>query len=144
MTKVCIKVFGMYEIIIIPICFNVTNLRLQAGSRRIIQFVCLIMLLQGIFNKFGAVFMIIPEPIVGGIFCVMFGLTATSGINVNNPLTSYYELFSRTRILEFKMNLSILFSGLSMLQYIDLNSARNLFILGLTLLFSLVCVISLL
>lgn len=37
------------------------------------------MLLQGIFNKFGALFMIIPEPIVGGIFCVMFGLTATSG-----------------------------------------------------------------
>lgn len=77
----------------------------KVGSRRVIQFACLIMLLQGIFNKFGALFMIIPEPIVGGIFCVMFGM-----------ITAF---------------------GLSTLQYVNLNSSRNLYILGFSLLFSL-------
>ncbi|KAK7586119.1 hypothetical protein V9T40_003995 [Parthenolecanium corni] len=77
----------------------------KVGSRRVIQVACLIMLFQGVFNKFGAFFIIIPEPIIGGIFCVMFGM-----------ITAY---------------------GLSALQYVDLNSSRNLFILGFTFVFSL-------
>ena len=31
------------------------------------------MLFIGIFNKFSALFTTIPDPIVGGVFCVMFG-----------------------------------------------------------------------
>ncbi|KAL6264895.1 hypothetical protein P5V15_004990 [Pogonomyrmex californicus] len=46
----------------------------KVGSRRVIQWACLLMILQGVISKFGAVFIIIPEPIVGGIFCVMFGM----------------------------------------------------------------------
>ncbi|XP_011632573.1 solute carrier family 23 member 1 [Pogonomyrmex barbatus] len=78
----------------------------KVGSRRVIQWACLLMILQGVISKFGAVFIIIPEPIVGGIFCVMFGM-----------------------ICAF---------GLSALQYINLNSPRNLFILGLSMFFPLV------
>ncbi|XP_018370711.1 PREDICTED: solute carrier family 23 member 1 isoform X1 [Trachymyrmex cornetzi] len=78
----------------------------KVGSRRVIQWACFLMLLQGVISKFGAVFIIIPEPIVGGIFCVMFGM-----------------------ICAF---------GLSALQYVNLNSSRNLFILGLSMFFPLV------
>ncbi|XP_051170690.1 solute carrier family 23 member 2 isoform X2 [Leptopilina boulardi] len=78
----------------------------KVGSRRVIQWACLLMILQGIISKFGAVFIIIPEPIVGGIFCVMFGMIAAF--------------------------------GLSALQYVNLNNARNLYILGFSIFFPLV------
>ena len=61
---------------------------------------------MGLFSKFGAVFATIPEPIVGGIFYIMFGMVAAV--------------------------------GLSSLQYVDLNSTRNLFILGFSIFFGLV------
>ncbi|GLH07445.1 hypothetical protein R5R35_014254 [Gryllus longicercus] len=78
----------------------------KVGSRRVIQYACVLMVLQGVINKFGAVFIIIPEPVVGGIFCVMFGMIAAF--------------------------------GLSALQYVDLNSSRNLYIIGFSMFFSLV------
>lgn len=78
----------------------------KVGSRRVIQYACILMLLQGVINKFGAAFIIIPEPVVGGIFCVMFGM-----------ITAF---------------------GLSALQYVELNSSRNLYIIGFSMFFSLV------
>ncbi|XP_017461274.1 PREDICTED: solute carrier family 23 member 2 [Rhagoletis zephyria] len=78
----------------------------KVGSRRVIQWAALIMLLQGVIGKFGAVFIMIPDSVVGGIFCVMFGM-----------------------IIAF---------GLSTLQYVDLRSARNLYILGLSIFFPMV------
>ncbi|KAF7988867.1 hypothetical protein HCN44_007177 [Aphidius gifuensis] len=78
----------------------------KVGSRRVIQWACFLMILQGIICKFGAIFIIIPEPIVGGIFCVMFGM-----------ITAF---------------------GLSALQYVNLNSPRNLYILGFSIFFPLV------
>ncbi|XP_058444918.1 solute carrier family 23 member 2-like [Malaya genurostris] len=78
----------------------------KVGSRRVIQWAALIMILQGVINKLGAVFIMIPDPVVGGIFCVMFGMIAAF--------------------------------GLSTLQYVDLRSARNLYILGLSIFFPLV------
>ncbi len=56
------------------------------------------MLLLGAFGKFGALFTTIPQPIVGGMYCAMFGMITAV--------------------------------GLSNLQFVDLNSVRNLFILG--------------
>lgn len=64
------------------------------------------MIVQGVINKFGAVFIMVPDPVVGGIFCVMFGMTAAF--------------------------------GLSSLQYVDLRSSRNLYIIGISLFFPLV------
>uniref|UniRef100_A0A8D8AFE7 Solute carrier family 23 member 2 n=1 Tax=Culex pipiens TaxID=7175 RepID=A0A8D8AFE7_CULPI len=78
----------------------------KVGSRRVIQWAALIMILQGVLNKFGAAFILIPDPVVGGIFCVMFGMISAF--------------------------------GLSALQYVDLRSARNLYILGLSIFFPLV------
>ena len=71
------------------------------GSRRVVQTGAVIMIFLGIFGKFGALFASIPQPIVGGMYCVMFGMIASV--------------------------------GLSNLQFIDLNSARNLFVIGFSL-----------
>ncbi|ROT85379.1 hypothetical protein C7M84_015655 [Penaeus vannamei] len=42
----------------------------RVGSRRVVQYSALIMLLCGLVGKVGALFITIPEPIIGGIFCV--------------------------------------------------------------------------
>lgn len=59
------------------------------------------MVLLGMFGKFGALFTTIPDPIVGGVFMVMFGMITAVGI--------------------------------SNLQFVDMNSSRNLFVLGFSL-----------
>jgi len=70
----------------------------RVGSRRVVQAGAVIMILLGTVSKFGALFTTIPQPIVGGMYCAMFGMIAAV--------------------------------GLSNLQFVDLNSPRNLFILG--------------
>lgn len=77
----------------------------KVGSRRVVQYGAVIMMFLGILGKFGALFTTIPEPIVGGVFMVMFGMITAVGI--------------------------------SNLQFVDLNSSRNLFILGFSLVFGL-------
>ena len=73
----------------------------RVGSRRVVQVGALFMLALGTFGKFGALFTTIPQPIVGGMYCTMFGMIAAV--------------------------------GLSNLQFVNLNSARNLFIIGFAL-----------
>ena len=63
------------------------------------------MMFLGILGKFGALFTTIPDPIVGGVFMVMFGMITAVGI--------------------------------SNLQFVDLNSSRNIFILGFSLVFGM-------
>jgi nucleobase transporter 1/2 len=70
----------------------------RVGSRRVVQAGAILMILLGMVSKFGALFTTIPQPIVGGMYCAMFGMITAV--------------------------------GLSNLQFIDLNSVRNLFILG--------------
>ena len=70
----------------------------RVGARRVVQAGAIIMILLGTVSKFGALFTTIPQPIVGGMYCAMFGMIAAV--------------------------------GLSNLQFVNLNSARNLFILG--------------
>jgi nucleobase transporter 1/2 len=72
----------------------------RVGSRRVVQVGALFMMVLAVLGKFGALFTAIPQPIVGGMYCAMFGMIAAV--------------------------------GLSNLQFVDLNSARNLFILGLS------------
>ncbi|NNM29991.1 MAG: purine/pyrimidine permease [Akkermansiaceae bacterium] len=73
----------------------------RVGSRFVIQVGAMIMMVLAVFGKFGALFASIPQPVIGGIYCVMFGMIASV--------------------------------GLSNLQFVDLNSARNLFIIGFAL-----------
>ena len=62
-------------------------------------------MIVGVIGKFGALFVSIPDPIVGGVLMVMFGMIASVGI--------------------------------SSLQFADMNSARNLFIVGFSIVFGL-------
>ena len=78
----------------------------KVGSRRVIQYGALIMIIFGLISKFGAFFLTIPQPIVGGVFCVMFGIIGAV--------------------------------GLSNMQFVDLNSTRNLFVLGFSMFMGLV------
>lgn len=73
----------------------------KVASRRVIQTGAALMLVLGCLGKVGGLFVSIPEPIIGGIFIVMFSVVSAV--------------------------------GLSNLQFVDLNSSRNLFVLGASL-----------
>ncbi|KFR08077.1 Solute carrier family 23 member 2, partial [Nipponia nippon] len=79
---------------------------LQVGSRRVIQYGAAFMLLLGMVGKFSALFASLPDPVLGALFCTLFGMITAV--------------------------------GLSNLQFIDLNSSRNLFVLGFSIFFGLV------
>lgn len=78
----------------------------QVGSRRVVQIGALCMIILALFGKFGALFSTIPQPVIGGVFVVMFGMITAVGI--------------------------------SSLQHVNLNSVRNLFIIGFALIVGLV------
>ena len=60
---------------------NVGLIRLtKVGSRYVVQIAGVILVLLGLFGKFGAVAAAIPQPVVGGIYCVMFGLISAVGV----------------------------------------------------------------
>lgn len=63
------------------------------------------MVVFGMLGKFGALFVTIPDPVIGGVFMVMFGMIAAVGV--------------------------------SNLQFVNLNSTRNLFIFGFSVFFGL-------
>ncbi|KAM4678014.1 solute carrier family 23 member 2-like [Discoglossus pictus] len=78
----------------------------KVGSRLVLQTAGILLIILGLFGKFGAVFITIPEPVIGGMFMVMFGMIAAVGI--------------------------------SNLQFVDLNSSRNLFVFGFSVFSGLV------
>lgn len=45
----------------------------QVGSRRVVQYGACIMLVLGAIGKFTALFASLPDPILGGMFCTLFG-----------------------------------------------------------------------
>ncbi len=52
----------------------------KVGSRYVVQIGAVILILLGFFGKFGAFAAAIPGPVVGGLYCVMFGLIAAVGV----------------------------------------------------------------
>lgn len=52
----------------------------KVGSRYVVQIGAVILVLLGLFGKFGALAAAIPQPVVGGLYCVMFGLISAVGI----------------------------------------------------------------
>ncbi|KAK3794013.1 hypothetical protein RRG08_028447 [Elysia crispata] len=73
----------------------------KVGSRRVVLAAGGLLILMGCVGKVGALFVTIPEPVVGGMFIAMFGM-----------ITSV---------------------GLSNLQFVDLRSSRNLFVLAFSI-----------
>ena len=52
----------------------------KVGSRYVVQVAAVMLILLGLFGKFGAVAAAIPKPVVGGLYCVMFGLISAVGV----------------------------------------------------------------
>lgn len=52
----------------------------KVGSRYVVQIGAVILILLGLFGKFGAVAAAIPQPVVGGLYCALFGLIAAVGV----------------------------------------------------------------
>ncbi|XP_060067626.1 solute carrier family 23 member 1-like [Ylistrum balloti] len=77
----------------------------KVGSLRVVQAGGIIMIFLSCFGKFGALFVTIPDPVIGGVFMIVFGMITAV--------------------------------GLSNLQYVDMSSSRNIFILGVSLFFGL-------
>ncbi|XP_053321184.1 solute carrier family 23 member 2 [Spea bombifrons] len=78
----------------------------KVASRRVIQYGAAFMILLGMIGKFSALFASLPDPVLGALFCTLFGMITAV--------------------------------GLSNLQFVDLNSSRNLFVLGFSIFFGLV------
>lgn len=52
----------------------------KVGSRYVVQIGAVILILLGLFGKFGALASAIPKPVVGGLYCALFGLIAAVGV----------------------------------------------------------------
>lgn len=52
----------------------------RVGSRFVVQIAAVMLVLLGLFGKFGAIAATIPAPVIGGLYCVLFGLIAAVGI----------------------------------------------------------------
>jgi len=48
---------------------------------QVVQVAGIFLILLGLFSKFGSIFVTIPSPVLGGLFCVMFGMVAAVGIS---------------------------------------------------------------
>jgi len=84
----------------------------KVGSRYVVQVAAALLILLGVFGKFGAIAAAIPGPVVGGLYCALFGLIAAVGIQqlAKADLRSDRNLF----IAGFS-----LFMGLSVPAYFD-------------------------
>ncbi|MEM7681269.1 MAG: solute carrier family 23 protein [Planctomycetota bacterium] len=67
----------------------------RVGSRYVVQIGAVFLVLLGLFGKFGALAAAIPQPVVGGLYCTMFGLIAAVGVRqfARADLTSDRNLF---------------------------------------------------
>jgi xanthine/uracil permease len=67
----------------------------KVGSRWVVQIGGVILVLLGIFGKFGGFAAAIPGPVVGGLYCALFGLIAAIGVQqlAKADLTSDRNLF---------------------------------------------------
>ncbi len=52
----------------------------KVGSRYVVQIGAVILILLGLFGKFSAMAAAIPQPVVGGLYCALFGLIAAVGV----------------------------------------------------------------
>lgn len=77
----------------------------RVASRSVVGMGALILIVLGIFNKFGACIATIPEPVVGAMYCTVFGMISAIGVQ--------------------------------QLTKVDMQSGRNLLIVGFTLFMSL-------
>ncbi len=98
----------------------------KVGSRWVVQVGALLLVALGIFGKFGGFAAAIPGPVVGGLYCALFGLIAAIGVQqlAKADLSSDRNLF----IAGFS-----LFMGLSVPAYFAARASADLLGPGQTL-----------
>ncbi len=52
----------------------------KVGSRYVVQIGAVLLICLGLFGKFGALASAIPKPVVGGLYCALFGLISAVGV----------------------------------------------------------------
>jgi uracil-xanthine permease len=84
----------------------------KVASRRVVQIAAVVLIVFGVIGKFGALAATIPGPVIGGLYCALFGLISAVGIQQLSKadLSSDRNLF----IAGFS-----LFMGLSVPAYFD-------------------------
>ena len=67
----------------------------KVGSRYVVQIGAVLLIALGLLGKFGALAAAIPTPVVGGLYCAMFGLISAVGIRqfASADLSSDRNLF---------------------------------------------------
>merc|ERR1719210_2151478 len=78
------------------------------------QTAALVLIIIGLFPKFAAFFVTMPDPVIGGLFCIMFGLVA--GVGIAN--LKYCDLSSSRSVFIFGFSL---FAGMSIPHWIGNN-----------------------
>ena len=101
-----------------------------------VQYGAGIMLVLGTIGKFTALFASLPDPILGGMFCTLFGECCACFWGV---VAVWWSPPSLRRASSGSLVLSGMITavGLSNLQFVDMNSSRNLFVLGFSMFFGL-------
>jgi len=88
----------------------------KVGSRYVVQIGAVILIALGFLGKFGALAAAIPGPVVGGLYCVMFGLIAAVGVQQlsrcdlhadRNLLIAGFSLFMGLSVPEYFSSLAI-------------------------------------
>ncbi len=84
----------------------------RVASRRVVLIAGIILIIVGLISKFGAIISTMPAPLVGGLYCALFGLIAAVGIQQ----VAKADLHSDRNLLIVGF---ILFMGLSLPAYIS-------------------------
>lgn len=85
----------------------------RVGSRFVVQIAAVILVLLGLFGKFGALAATIPTPVIGGLYCVLFGLIAAVGMQqlARADLTSDRNMFIAGFSLFMGLSIPAYFKG---------------------------------
>ncbi len=54
----------------------------RVASRYVVNLAAVVLVILGLFSKFGALVATIPAPVVGGLYCTLFGLISAVGLSV--------------------------------------------------------------
>uniref|UniRef100_H2ZLG7 Uncharacterized protein n=1 Tax=Ciona savignyi TaxID=51511 RepID=H2ZLG7_CIOSA len=87
----------------------------RVGSRKVLQTAGFLFLIMGCITKIGSVFVTVPEPVLGGLFLVMFGMISAVGlsnlqyVDMNAPRNLFAVGFS-------------LYMGLAVPEWVKVNS----------------------
>lgn len=86
----------------------------KVGSRYVVQLGAAMLILLGLFGKFGAIAAAIPKPVVGGLYCTLFGLIAAVGVRqfARADLSSERNLLIGGFALFMGLSVPFYFSGL--------------------------------